>query len=310
LLPFIVLSCNRKPLNEVSEKDKEIIKADIKAVVDTIVKGCEDANFDMAMGPWLNSPDFVYIINGYILSYQDLEKGMKPIFDLLLNQKVTIISEKFSFLDKSTVLYTANTKWIENFKDGHSVLLDPNAWFILFRKIDNTWKAIYGGESYIEKPLTELPVEPVTTDNKTLSNQDKEVLITSTKPVLYQIIENSESGNLDKAVEPYLNSPEFIAVGNGQVLDFTGFKEGNKQYFDALDNQKFTEKDLRYTFIDNKTVIATWCGTGIANLKDGQKLNIDPYVVTLVFIKMDGVWKVIYTHESNVITPVKLQPKK
>lgn len=148
-----------------------------------------------------------------------------------------------------------------------------------------------------------------TTENKPLTDKDKELLITSIKPVLSQIIENSETGNLDKAIEPYLNSPEFIAVGNGQVLDFNGLKEGNRQYFDALVSQKFTEKDIKYTFIDNKTVIATWCGMGLANLKDGQKLNIDPYVATLVFKKMDGVWKVIYTHESNIITPVESQPE-
>jgi hypothetical protein len=149
-----------------------------------------------------------------------------------------------------------------------------------------------------------------TTENKPITDKDKELLITSIKPVLSQIIDNSETGNLDKAIEPYLNSAEFIAVGNGQVLDFNGLKEGNRQYFDALDSQKFTEKDIRYTIIDNETVIVTWCGTGLANLKDGQKLNVDPYVATLVFKKMDGVWKVIYTHESTVITPLESQPQK
>jgi len=155
LLPLAIMSCGPKSANLVSEQDKEVIKTEIKEVVNIIIKGCEEANFDMAMGPWLNSPDFVYIMNGNILSYQDVEKGMKPTFDLLLNQKVTIVSEKFSFLDKSTVLYTANTKWVENFKDGHSILLDPTAWFILFQKVDNTWKGIYGVESYIEKAIAD-----------------------------------------------------------------------------------------------------------------------------------------------------------
>jgi hypothetical protein len=155
LLPFAFMACAPKTTNIISEKDQEIIKGEIKQVVNIIVKGCEEANFDMAMGPWLNSPDFIYIMNGSILSYQDVVNGMKPMFDALSNQKFTMVSEKFSFLDKSTVLYTTNCKFLMNYKDGHSILADPTAWFMLFKKIDNNWKAIYGVESFIEKPIAD-----------------------------------------------------------------------------------------------------------------------------------------------------------
>ena len=139
---------------------------------------------------------------------------------------------------------------------------------------------------------------------------EKDVIIKEIKPVLAQIIEGSESGNIDKAIEPYLNTQEFIAIGNGRVYDFSGFKDGNKQYFEALESQQFAEKETKYTVLDKRTVIATWSGTGLAILKDSQKLNIDPYVATLVFKKMNEGWKVIYTHESNVITLVVAQPEK
>ena len=155
LLPLAIMSCGPKSASLVSEKDQEVIKVEIKEVVNIIIKGCKEANFDMAMGPWLNSPDFVYIMNGSILSYQDVVNGMKPMFDALSNQKFTMVSEKFSFIDKSTVLYTTNCKFLMNYKDGHSVLADPTAWFMLFRKIDNEWKAIYGVESYIEKTIAD-----------------------------------------------------------------------------------------------------------------------------------------------------------
>lgn len=142
------------------------------------------------------------------------------------------------------------------------------------------------------------------------SDLEKEVLINEIKPVFTQIIEGSESGNIDMAIEPYWDTQEFIAVGNGQVYDFSGFKEGNKQYFEVLENQQFTEGETKYTFLDQKTVIVTWSGSGLALLKDSQKLKIDPYAVTLVFRKMEEGWKVIYTHESNVITQVEFQLEK
>lgn len=148
------------------------------------------------------------------------------------------------------------------------------------------------------------------TSELSLSDNEQAVLIDEIEPVLNQIIEGSESGNIDNAIEPYWDTQEFIAVGNGQVYDFSGFKEGNKQYFEVLENQQFTERETKYTFLDQKTVIVTWSGSGLALLKDSQKLNIDPYAVTMVFRKMDQGWKVIYTHESNVITLVEAQPAK
>ena len=54
-----------------------------------------------------------------------------------------------------TVIYTANTKFLENFKDGHFELNDPTVVVCVFRKIDNRWRTIYAVESYIEKSLDE-----------------------------------------------------------------------------------------------------------------------------------------------------------
>jgi hypothetical protein len=137
----------------VSDAQKEKIKGEVKEVVNTIFKGCEEANFDMAMAPFLNSPDFVYIYNGVIFNYKAVVDGMGPMFRTMLNQKIRIIDEKYVFLDKSTVIYTTNSKWLENYKDGHAVLSDPMAFQITFKKINNKWEAISGVESSIRQDV-------------------------------------------------------------------------------------------------------------------------------------------------------------
>ena len=114
-------------------------------------KGCEEANFEMTVASFLNSPDFVFLTNGYALSYQDFVDGVKPLFSTLLNQKVTIVDEKYTILDNSTVLYTTNCKFLENYKDGHSSFNDPTAILCILKKIDNKWRIIYGVESYVKK---------------------------------------------------------------------------------------------------------------------------------------------------------------
>ena len=153
-LIFLVLliacfSCgtNNKPL---SDAQKEKIKGEVKEVVNTFIKGCEENNFDMAIEPFLDSPDFVDLTNGRTFSYKEL-LATKPNFNSLLNQKCTIVDEKYTFLDKSIVLYTADSKWLLNYKDGHSSISDPEAFILMFKKIDKRWRVIYFVDSFVEK---------------------------------------------------------------------------------------------------------------------------------------------------------------
>jgi hypothetical protein len=154
-LIFLVLliacfSCgtNNKP---VSDAQKEKIKGEVKEVVNTAIKGAEEANFDLTMGLMLNSPDFVYVINGKTFTYQEIMDSYKTVFSTMQNQKSTMLVEKYAVLDNATVIYTANSKWLMNFKDGSSVLQEP--WIVqwTFKKIDSKWKVISGVESGSEK---------------------------------------------------------------------------------------------------------------------------------------------------------------
>ena len=150
VLLIVCYSCgtNNKP---VTDAQKEKIKGEVKEVVNTIFKGAEEANFEMATEPWLDSPDFVLINNGMTLSYKEVVDAFKPLFGTLLNQKITIVDEEYVVLDKSTVLYTTNCNSLMNFKDGHSTLADPEAMQFTFKKINNRWRVIYAVDSYVEK---------------------------------------------------------------------------------------------------------------------------------------------------------------
>ena len=96
--------------------------------------------------------DFVCINNGKIYNYEEL-LAFKPAFNEFLNQKATIKDEKYAVLDNSTVLFTANSKWVTNFKDGRAVLQDPWAMQFIFKKVDNEWKIISINESGVEQSV-------------------------------------------------------------------------------------------------------------------------------------------------------------
>lgn len=147
LIACISCGTNNKP---VSDAQKEKIKGEIKEVVNSFIQGIEEANADMVMESFLDSPDFVDITNGMAFSYKDI-MAMKPNFDAILNQKCTRVNEKYTFLDKSTVLYVAENKWSTNYKDGRSSITDPQAFLFVIKKIDNRWKIIHLVDSYVEK---------------------------------------------------------------------------------------------------------------------------------------------------------------
>jgi hypothetical protein len=150
VLLIVCFSCgtNNKP---VPDAQKEKIKGEIKELSDAMFKGCEEANFEMATESFLDSPDFVYIFNGVSLNYKGVVDAIKPLFSALINQEVTIIDEKYVFLNKSTVIYIANCKFLENYKDGHAVLSDPMVVQGTCKKIDNKWKVINVVESSVRQ---------------------------------------------------------------------------------------------------------------------------------------------------------------
>ena len=80
-LLIVNFSCETN--KSVSDVEKDKIKGEVKEVVNTIFKGCEEANFDMAMESWLDSPDLVFIFNGVGESIFIVAIGIKLIVDFL-----------------------------------------------------------------------------------------------------------------------------------------------------------------------------------------------------------------------------------
>jgi hypothetical protein len=48
-------------------------------------------------------------------------------------------------------LYTADSKWSTNYRDGHSTITEPQAFLFIFKKTDNRWRVIYLVDSNVEK---------------------------------------------------------------------------------------------------------------------------------------------------------------
>jgi hypothetical protein len=87
---------------------------------------------------------------------------------------------------------------------------------------------------------------------------EKETIKLELQSLMNELIKNNEIGNLEKSIEPYLNSPDFLSISNGQISDYKNFILANEQYFEALISQKFFDSTFGYTFLNNENVIITW----------------------------------------------------
>ena len=137
-----------------------------------------------------------------------------------------------------------------------------------------------------------------------LSVSEKQKIEVDLRKRVQKIVENSEIGNLEEVAEVYWDSPEFVGVTNGEIKNYEKYIEGDKEYFEILNKQKFSENDLLFTFLSKDIVIATYNGNALADLNDGTKLRLDPFTATLVFKNIDGTWKSVYTNEFMTIEPI------
>ena len=155
--------------------------------------------------------------------------------------------------------------------------------------------------------LTFLPMIILSCGTKTegsLTENEKEIIKSELQSIMNQIIQNSEIGNMGESIKPYLDSPEFMSISNGQISDYKNFMIENKYYFEVLKSQKFSKSEMIYTFINNENVIITWGCSAFVQMKDEQEIKIDPYTVTFIFKKVNELWKVIYAHGSGIIVPI------
>jgi hypothetical protein len=116
-------------------------------------KGCEEVNFDMATGLFLDSPDFIFINKENSYDYKQFMDAVKQVFSTLINQKITVTDEKYVFLDKSKVIYTTKGKCVANYKDGHAILSEPLMTQFTFNKINNKWEVTNLVQTSVDKPV-------------------------------------------------------------------------------------------------------------------------------------------------------------
>jgi hypothetical protein len=103
----------------------------------------------------------------------------------------------------------------------------------------------------------------------------------------------------------YWDSPEFVAINlDGSQSDREGVRRSQEWLEDSVVAINLSLSD-EYPVVTKDIVISVWRGTEELGLKSGDKVKFHPHVQTFVFRKFEGKWKVVYTHESGILTREK-----
>lgn len=126
----------------VTNADKEKIIGEAKILINTVIQTCEQSNPEKLMSTYLDSPDFISLVGGKYADYKQSLENVKLFFADVKNQKSTIFSERYIVLDKTTVLYTASSKWEVHLKNNSTIVMDPLGMQFLLKNVDGQWKIL------------------------------------------------------------------------------------------------------------------------------------------------------------------------
>lgn len=131
----------------------------------------------------------------------------------------------------------------------------------------------------------------------------------------------------------YADSPDWGMVNaDGTRWDYQTTKKVQPDFFNSIISWKWTSTHQDFIFLTKDVVICAWDGKDETILKSGDKITADkdlnnlyamdanklmpgdkitydPHAYTMVFKKIAGQWKVIYSHDSGIPVTMKANQK-
>jgi hypothetical protein len=139
---------------------------------------------------------------------------------------------------------------------------------------------------------------------------------------------------LDKGwLDYYTDSPDWAMLNaDGTRWDYQTTKKVQPDFFNSIISFKWTMINQKFIFLTKDVVICSIDSKDETILKPadktkadknlnslypsdestklGDKITYDPHAYTLIFKKVDGQWKIIYSHDSGIPVTQKAAEKK
>jgi hypothetical protein len=146
-------------------------------------------------------------------------------------------------------------------------------------------------------------------ESNQLSQQQKDQITSEIKAVGDSIMAKSERLDLG-LLDHYVDSPDWGMVNaDGSRWDYKTTMRVVPDIFKTMTSWKWTTTRQDFMFLTKDIVICAWDGKDETILKSGDKITYDPHAYTMVFRKIAGQWKAIYSHDSGIAVTRKAGKK-
>ena len=142
-----------------------------------------------------------------------------------------------------------------------------------------------------------------------ITELEKETAKKEIRNVAIFILEHINKLDIETALKPYLNSPDFLLINpDGTYLDYAKFRVTNIDFFKQLVAFNQTTIKEEFRFITKTEVLYTWFGKSVMTLKTGERITNDSYIGTMIFKKINNEWRITFAQEST--SPAKIEKVK
>ena len=143
-----------------------------------------------------------------------------------------------------------------------------------------------------------------------LTQQQKDQIIKEIKVVGDSLIAKDERLDAVSAFQYYSDSPDWGMVNaDGSRWDYQYTKKVQPEFFKTIASWKWTTIHQDFKILAKDIVVCAWDGKDETIMKSGEKITVDPHAYTMIFKKIEGQWKVIYSHDSGVPVTQKAEKK-
>ena len=147
LIPFLLLLAACTSEKPMTDEQKAAVKEEGSAVVQEFFDAIKTNNADKMFDMMENSPDYIYIASGDILSLDQMKEmaaQYAPYFD---RQTFLTKFEKYVIINPSCFIYIWQGDNGAYMKSGDSTILYDYLMTYTFRKDEGKWKVFFGQET-------------------------------------------------------------------------------------------------------------------------------------------------------------------
>jgi hypothetical protein len=132
-----------------------------------------------------------------------------------------------------------------------------------------------------------------TNENKSITESDKDRVISEAKVLINTIIETCEQPDPDKLKSIYLESPDFVSLVGGVYADYDQSIVNMYSYLTTVSSQKSDIRSEKYVVLDTTTVLYTASSRWESKLKNDSIIVADPLGMQFLLKKIDNQWRVL-----------------